>query len=296
MHIVVAGSSGLIGTALVVELRGAGHEVTRLVRRAPAGPDERRWDPPAARIADDALAGADAVINLCGAGLADRRWTAARKQALRDSRNAPTEVLAAAVADRGIPVLVNASAVGYYGDTGDQVVTEDAPNGAGFLAEICRDWEQATGAAQRAGARVVRLRSGIVLAKHGGLLGRLRPLFSLLLGGKLGDGKQYMPWIALPDEVAAIRFAVEQDAVSGPLNLTAPEPVTNAEFTKEFGAALGRPAVWTAPGFGLRLLMGELADEGVLAGQRAVPAALQAAGFEFRFPGLRTTLAVATQR
>lgn len=291
MRVVIAGSSGLIGTALVAELRRAGHDVTRLVRRRPAGADERRWDPPAGTIEPDALSGAGAVVNLCGAALANRRWTEERKQAIKDSRLTPTEVLAGAVAEHGVGTMVNASAVGFYGDTGDQTVDESAPVGAGFLAAMCRDWEQATSAASSAGARVVCARTGVVLTGHGGLLAMLRPVFLLYAGGKLGSGRQYLPWISLDDEVAALRFAVEHDELAGPVNLTGPDPVTNAEFTEALAAALHRPAPWAVPGFALRALVGELADEGVLIGQRAVPRALQRAGFRFGHQTLRDTLA-----
>jgi uncharacterized protein (TIGR01777 family) len=290
MRLVIAGSSGLIGTALVAALRKAGHEVIRLVRRTPGGADERRWDPPAGWIEPDALAGADAVVNLCGAGIGDRRWTEERKQALKDSRTAPTEVLADAVAEHGVGTLVNASAVGFYGDTGDAVVNETTPAGAGFLPVLCQEWEQATSAAASSGARVVLLRSGLVLSSHGGLLAKIRPLFALYLGGRLGDGKQYMPWISLADEVAAIRFAVEHDTLTGPVNVTGPAPVTNVEFTKALGKALGRPAPWVVPGFALRIALGGFADEGVLSGQRAVPRALQRAGFQFQHESLRDAL------
>jgi uncharacterized protein (TIGR01777 family) len=284
----------LIGTALVSELRRAEHEVVRLVRRTPNGADERQWDPPAGSIASGALDGADAVVNLCGAGIADKRWTEARKQALRDSRNTPTEVLAAAVAERKIPAMVNASAVGFYGDTGERVVTETEPNGTGFLAEICRDWETATSVAGSAGARVALLRTGVVLTRHGGLLARLRPLFALFLGSRLGDGKQYLPWISLDDELAAIRFVLEHDTLSGPVNLTGPEPVNNAEFTSAFGAALRRPAPWVVPGLALRLALGDqLAKEGVLGGQRAIPSVLRKAGFTFRHNTVAAALAAA---
>jgi uncharacterized protein (TIGR01777 family) len=291
MRVVIAGSSGLIGAALVAELRSAGHDVTRLVRRPPAATDERRWDPPAGSIEPDALAGAGAVVNLCGAGLGDRRWTAERKQAIKDSRFTPTEVLAAAVAEHGIGTLVNASAVGFYGDTGATEVDETAPVGRGFLAGLCQTWERSTAAASAAGARTVLVRSGLVLSSHGGLLSRIKPLFSLYAGGKLGSGEQYMPWISLTDEVAAIRFAVEQDALSGPVNLAGPAPVTNAEFTSTLATALGRPAPWVVPGFALRLVLGEFADEGVLIGQRAVPEALRRAGFRYHHETLRDALA-----
>ncbi len=292
VRVIIAGSSGLIGSSLVSELRGAGHEVLRLVRRSPAAADERQWNPPAGTISDGALSGVDAVVNLCGVGVADRRWTEARKQVLRDSRSIPTEVLATAVAEQNIPVLLNASAVGYYGDGGDRVLTESAPNGGGFLGMLCREWEAATEPAAKAGARVVRLRTGLVLSKGGGLLGQLRPLFSLLLGGRIGDGRQYWPWISLADEVAAIRFCLEHDSVSGPVNLTGPNPVTNAEFTKEFADSLGRPAPWVIPGFALSLVFGaELAREAMLAGQRALPRVLEGAGFAFRHGTLRAALA-----
>ncbi|GAA3459059.1 TIGR01777 family oxidoreductase [Saccharothrix longispora] len=295
MRVVVAGSSGLIGTSLVAALRGAGHEVVRLVRRRPAAPDERGWDPPAARIDAGCLDGADAVVNLCGAGVADKRWTDARKQVLLDSRTVPTEVLAAAVVEHGVPVLVNASAIGYYGDTGDELVTEDTPSGTGFLADLCRQWEAATAPAEAA-ARVVTLRTGLVISPSGGLFGAIRPLFTFFLGGRLGDGRQYMPWISLDDAVSAIRFVLEHDDVRGPVNLTAPSPVTNAEFTRTVGHALHRPTPWVVPGFVLRAVLGQLAEEGVLAGQRAVPRVLDRHGFTFLHPALGAAVAAAAGR
>ncbi|HEX9336820.1 MAG TPA: TIGR01777 family oxidoreductase [Pseudonocardiaceae bacterium] len=291
MRVVIAGSSGLIGTGLVAGLRRAGHDVIRLVRRDPAGADERRWDPPAGWLEPNALAGADAVINLCGAGIGDKRWTEARKQVLRDSRDTPTEVLATAVAEHRIGTLVNASAVGFYGDTGDTPVDETAPNGQGFLAALCQEWESATAAAEAAGARVVRVRSGLVLAPSGGLLAKLRPLVTLYAGGRLGSGTQYWPWISLDDEVAAIRFVTEHDTLAGPVNLAGPTEVTNAEFTKALGTALHRPMPWAVPGFALRALLGEFADEGILIGQRVVPKALDRAGFTFRHQSVGEALA-----
>lgn len=281
MRVVVAGSSGLIGTALVSALRAADHEVLRLVRRPAAAPDERAWDPTEGTIAEGTLDGADAVINLCGVGIGDKRWSGAYKQAIRDSRLTPTDVLARAVVAAGTPSLVSASAVGYYGDTGDRVVDESAPAGSGFLAEVCRDWEAAAAPAVDGGARVVWLRTGLVLAPAGGLLGQLKPLYSLFLGGRLGDGTQYFPWISVDDEVAAIVFALEHPEVSGPLNLTGPEPVTNAAFNEAMGQAMGRPAPWVVPGFAIKAIIGEFAEEGILAGQRAVPGALTDAGFTF---------------
>ncbi|MFT7837341.1 TIGR01777 family oxidoreductase [Saccharothrix sp. BKS2] len=294
MRVVVAGSSGLIGTSLVAALRGAGHEVLRLVRRPPAAPDERGWDPPAGRIDPGTFDGVDAVVNLCGAGVADKRWNDARKQVLLDSRTVPTEVLAAAVAEHGVPALVNSSAVGYYGDTGDELVDETTPSGTGFLADLCRRWEAATAPAENA-ARVATLRTGLVISPSGGLFGRIRPLFSLFLGGRLGNGRQYMPWISLDDAIAGIRFVVEHD-VRGPVNLTAPSPVTNAEFTRTLGHALNRPAPWVAPPFALKLALGQLAEEGLLAGQRAVPRVLEQHGFQFLHPALGGAVATAAHK
>lgn len=293
MRMVVAGSSGLIGTSLVPALREAGHEVLRLVRHEPQAPDERGWDPGADRIDEGALDGADAVINLCGAGLGEKRWSADRKRVLLESRTLPTSLLAKTVAETGVPTLINGSAVGYYGDTGSTEVTENSPAGSGFLAHLCQNWEAATQPAADAGARVVLARTGLVLSPFGGLVGQLKPLFSLLLGGRLGAGTQYMPWISLDDEVAALRFAAQDGRVTGPVNLTGPEPVTNAVFTKAFANALGRPAPWIVPGFALRALLGEFADEGALAGQRAIPAALEEHGFSFTHPSVESALTAA---
>lgn len=290
MRVLIAGSNGLIGSALVAEMRGAGHDVVRLVRHAPRAADERPWDPPAGTIAGEALDGVDVAVNLCGAPLVGR-WSAAGKQRLRDSRIEPTEVLADAVAERGVGVLVNASAVGYYGNTGDIAVDESAPPGSGFLAELCTDWEHATEHARRSGARVATVRTGLVLSGKGGLLRALKPLFSLALGGRLGHGRQFMPWIGLTDEVAAIRFIAEHQAISGPVNLCAPNPATNAEFTEALGRSLNRPAPWVVPKTALRIALGEAADEMALVSQRAVPASLREAGFEFAHTDLDTALA-----
>lgn len=296
MRVAIAGSSGLIGTALVALLRQGGHDVLRLVRGCPRGPDERVWDPSAATMDAGTLDGIDAVVNLCGSAMADRRWSGEFKQAIRDSRIAPTEVLATAVAEHRVPVLVNASGVGYYGDTGNLEVDETAPAGAGFLAEVCRDWEAATAAAERAGARVVRVRTGLVISPSGGLMGQLKPLFAAGLGGRLGTGAQYMPWISLDDEVGAIRFALEHDELSGPVNLSGPDPVTNEEFTKAVGEAMHRPTLLVVPGFALRLIRGaELVDQMVLTGQRAVPAVLSRHRYPFRHPTLPEALGAALE-
>ena len=296
MKIAVTGSSGLIGSALVPKLVDDGHEVLRLVRRTPRTADEHRWEPAHHRLPPGLLDDVDAVVNLAGVGVADHRWTAKHKQAVLSSRvDATTTVsqaLAAAPArDR---VLLSASAVGYYGDTGDRVVEEAAPPGSDFLADVCVAWEAATAPAVDAGVRVATLRTGLVLAR-GGLLGRLAPLFRLGVGGKLGSGRQYMPWIGLTDEVDAIRFLLTAP-VSGPVNLTAPTPVTNAEFTAALADVVHRPALLTVPGVALQVVLGEFARVGALAGQRAVPTALQAAGYRFSSTDLRAALAEALGR
>ncbi|KAA0092106.1 TIGR01777 family protein [Mycolicibacterium sp. P1-18] len=280
--IAIAGSSGLIGSALTSALRAADHRVLRLVRRAPSTADEVFWDPDTGEFDATALRGADAVVNMCGVNVAGKRWSGAFKQSLRDSRIGPTEVLSRAVVESGVPVLVNSSAVGYYGDARDRVVEESAPVGQGFLAGLCRDWEAATESATAAGVRVVLMRTGLVLSPSGGMLAKLKPLFGLGLGARLGSGRQYMPWITLEDEIRALEFAIDDDDLVGPVNGTGPAPVTNAEFTAALGRVLNRPTPLAVPKFALRAVLGELADEGLLGGQRAIPAALERAGFEFR--------------
>ncbi|MEI6254721.1 MAG: TIGR01777 family oxidoreductase [Mycobacteriaceae bacterium] len=278
--VAIAGSSGVIGSALIAALRSADHRVLRIVRRVPASRDEVRWNPDSGEFDPAALEGVDAVVNLCGVGVGDKRWSGAYKQVLRDSRIDPTEVVSAAVVDAGVPVLVNASAVGYYGDTGSRIADESAPAGSGFLAQLCVDWEAATAPAQDAGVRVVLARTGLVLSPTGGLLSKLKPLFAFGLGGRLAGGHQYMPWISLEDEVRALLFTINKP-LSGPVNLTGPAPVTNAELTAALARVLKRPAPWLVPGFALKALLGEFAEEGLLGGQRAIPAVLERAGFQF---------------
>jgi uncharacterized protein (TIGR01777 family) len=294
--VAIAGSSGLIGSALAAALRAADHPVLRIVRRAPANADELYWNPESGEFDSDALADVDAVVNLCGANIGQRRWSGAFKQSLRDSRIAPTEVLANAVAEGGVETLINASAVGYYGDTKDRVVDENQRAGRGFLAQLCEDWEAATLPAQYAGARVVLARTGVVLARSGGALSRMRLLFSTGLGARLGSGRQYMSWITLEDEVRALLFAISHPSLSGPVNLTGPAPVTNAEFTTAFGRAVNRPTPLIMPGFAARAALGEFADEGLLIGQRAIPSALERAGFQFHHNTIGEALAYATAR
>lgn len=291
MKVAISGASGLIGTALTADLTRDGHDVLWLVRREARSADEIRWDPAARQLDPAALADVDGVVHLAGAGIADKRWTKSRRHEVLDSRvDATTTIAQTLVAAPPRPrFLVSASAVGWYGDTGDRPVDETEPAGAGFLAEVCKKWEAAAAPAADAGVRVTFARSGLVLSRRGGLLGRLLPLFRCGLGGKLGSGRQYWPWISLTDEISALRFLIASD-LAGPVNLTGPVPVTNAEFTRTLGAVLGRPTVAAVPGFALTLALGGFAAEGILAGQRAVPRVLTEAGFVFTSPTAREAL------
>ena len=293
MRIAISAASGLIGTALVRDLEGGGADVVRLVRRPATSPDEISWQPGSPSGLDPAaLGGVDAVIHLSGAPVAPRRWTPARKALLRSSRIDATRTVATAIAaaEPRPAVLVCASAIGYYGDTADRAVDESAPSGRGFLAALVRDWESAADPAREAGVRVVSVRSGLVLSPAGGLLGQLLLPFRLGLGAKIGSGRQYMSWISLPDEVAAIRFVLESASATGAFNLTAPDPVTNAEFTTALAHAVRRPALLTVPSVALRAALGEVSGE-LLGSARVLPARLQAAGFSFAHPGIAAALA-----
>ncbi|TDB86976.1 TIGR01777 family protein [Actinomadura sp. KC216] len=282
MRVTITGSSGLIGSALVRSLRGDGHEVTRLIRREPSRADEARWSPADGCVEAGSLEGADAVVHLAGAGIGDRPWTKAYKRKIRDSRVHGTRTIAEAIAaaDRRPPVLVCGSAIGYYGDTGGQEADEKSPAGRGFLAALVRDWEAAAAPAGEAGVRVVHPRSGIVLAREGGMLGTTLPLFRLGLGGRLGDGVQWTSWISIRDHVAALRFLIDHE-IAGPVNLTAPNPVTNDAYTRALGRALHRPTRLTVPKAALRAALRGFADEGPLISQRVLPRRLQEAGFRF---------------
>jgi uncharacterized protein (TIGR01777 family) len=297
---VVSGASGFIGTALVRSLRADGEDVAVLVRRAPSGVGEYRWDPSRHEIDPAALDGADVVVHLSGAGIGDRRWSDERKQLILSSRVDSTTTLAGEIARRDDGdrprAWLCASAIGYYGDTGEEVVDESAPSGAGFAADVVRRWEASTDAAREAGVRVVNFRSGIVLSPEGATLAKLLPLFKFGVGGTLGSGRQWMSWIALADEIAAIRFLASRDDVDGPVNLTAPEPVRNREFTKALARALHRPAVLPVPPPALRAVFGGFADEGPLASQRVVPARLEAAGFGFAFDDIDAALGAMLSR
>ena len=285
MRILVSGSSGLVGSALVRVARSDGDEVLRLVRRDANSDDEVSWDPAADRGPDPAQLGdIDAVINLAGAGIGDHRWTDAYKKQLVDSRIESTRLLASTIAelDDKPRVFLSGSAVGFYGDTGDTAVDEDSPAGNDFLADLAAKWEAAAVPASSVGIRTVLLRSGIVLSTKGGALGKVLPLFRAGLGGRLGSGKQYLSWIARPDHVAAMRFLLRSADIVGPVNLTAPTPVTNAVYTKAIAAAVRRPSFARAPSAALRLALGEFAET-VLEGQRVLPNRLLAAGFEFGY-------------
>ncbi|MET3921551.1 TIGR01777 family oxidoreductase [Arthrobacter sp. UYEF20] len=291
MRIIVAGASGLIGTALSSALRNAGHDVGTLVRRPPASPAEFQWDPAAGRIDDSALRGADAVVNLSGAGIGDRPWTRSRINELRSSRLGATRTLTTAMARQETPSLVflSQSASGYYGDAGPAVLREGAPAGSGVLARICVDWEAAAHEAP-AGVRVVTPRTGVVLSRSGGALGRLMPLLRLGLGGPLGNGRQYWPWVTLPDVAGAFSFLLTAP-LSGPVNLCAPESADVNSLIAQLAGALHRPAMLRVPAPVLRLVMGKLADELLLSSQKMEPAALSEAGFEWQHPSLHQAAA-----
>jgi uncharacterized protein (TIGR01777 family) len=294
MRIAVTGSSGLIGSALVPHLRAAGHEVQRVVRRAAAAPDEITWDPTKGTIDLAALNGVDGVVHLAGAGVGDHRWSDSYKREILDSRVDSTNTIVRAMqqVEHRPRVLVSASAIGWYGDTGDRIVDETAPAGTGFLADVVRAWEGASQVAVESGIRVVNPRTGLVVAKSGGAWARMFPLFKLGLGGKLGNGRQYWSWISLRDEVCALQFLLEQEHLSGPVNLTGPTPVTNAEVTKVMGSVLGRPTLLPAPEFALKAALGEFSTE-VLGSARVVPAVLENAQFRFQDPTIESAIRTA---
>jgi uncharacterized protein (TIGR01777 family) len=299
MRILLAGASGFLGTRLAERLRAAGHDVTRLVRHPARAADEATWQPSAGQLDQGLVAASEAVINLAGAGVGDKRWNARYKSLIRSSRVDTAGTIAHAIknlpaADRP-RVLLQSSAVGWYGDTGDRAVTEDAPAGSGFLADVCRVWEAAARPAEDAGTRVALLRTGLPLDENGGLLKPQMLPFRLGAGAKLGGGKQWVPWIGLADWLDATQFLLDRDDLAGPVNMVGPEPVTNATFTRALGQRLGRPAVLQVPGIALQIALGEFAHE-ALRSQRVLPGVLNRAGFTFTQPTVEAALRAAVDQ
>lgn len=297
MNIIVTGSTGLVGKALIRSLLAEGHSITRLVRGATGRANtpnttDAQWSPDAGTIDAEALEGHDAAVHLAGESVADGSWTEEKKRRIRDSRVKGTRLLAETLAGlREKPrVLVSASAIGFYGNRGAEVLREESASGDDFLSEVCREWEKATLAASQAGIRVVHLRIGVVLSGEGGALQKMLTPFKLGVGGRIGGGEQYMSWVALDDVVGVIRHALTNEAVRGPVNLVAPRAVTNAEFTKTLGRVLGRPTLFPMPAFAVRLAFGEMGDALLLSGARVEPAQLQATGYRFAYPELEGAL------
>ena len=292
MDVLVSGSSGLIGSALVSALGNEGHRVLRLTRSGEDSEDAVRWDPSAGTIDAVLLEGIDAVVHLAGESIAEGRWTVAKKARIRDSRVQGTRLLAETIAGLPAPpsVMVSGSAVGYYGDRGNELLREDRESGSDFLAEVCREWEAAAHPAREAGIRVVHPRIGVVLSTEGGALARTLPIFKLGGGGRIGSGRQYLSWIALDDVVGAIIHALTTDSLDGPANVGSPNPLTNMEYTKTLGQVLNRPTIFPLPAPMARLALGEVADALLLASQRIEPAKLKETGYEFRHPELEGAL------
>ena len=287
MRVIIAGASGLVGSALVKKLNAEGVEVTRLVRKT-AGPGEIEWQPDRGAIDAAAMEGCDAIINLAGDGIANGRWTEEKKRRILDSRVNGTRLLSERMANlsRKPATFINASAIGFYGSRGDELLDEDSSPGEGFLARVCREWEAATAPAEQAEIRVVKLRLGVILTKDGGIMGSMLQPFKLGLGGKVGAGKQVISWVAMDDVVAAISFILSHQTLRGPINLVAPRPVTNAEFTKTLGRVLSRPTFMAMPAFAAHLVFGEMADEMMLSSTRVAGKVLNDAGFRFQYPEL----------
>jgi len=289
MRILISGSSGLVGSALCPALSDAGHDVVRLVRPGSTAPTASiPWDPSRGSVDESALEGTDAVVHLAGENIATGRWTPARKERIRSSRVDGTRALSEALARMKRPpgAMICASAIGLYGDRGDELLRETSVPGSSFLARVCVDWEAAAGAAVQAGIRVAALRFGVILTPRGGALGRMLPPFRLGLGGRVGDGGQYMSWISLDDAVGVIVHALDREGLRGPVNAVAPGPVTNLEFTRTLGRVLSRPTIFPMPAVAARLAFGEMADELLLASTRVEPARLLATGFRFLHPEL----------
>jgi uncharacterized protein (TIGR01777 family) len=289
-RLLVSGASGPIGAALLPSLKARGYSVTRLVRGAATGPDQVTWNP-TQPLSPDSVSGFDAVIHLAGESIVGR-WTEARKRRILHSRTQGTRHLAEAVANAAQRprVFISASAVGYYGNRGDEILREDSPSGEGFAAEICRQWEAAAQPAAAAGIRIVQMRLGVVMSADGGALKKMLLPFRLGLGGRLGDGRQWWSWVAVDDVVGAIQHVLDNDSLKGPVNTAAPKHVTNAEFTRTLAGVLNRPAIFPMPAFAVRLVFGQMGDELFLASQRVEPAKLTASGYQFKHPELRKAL------
>ena len=291
MKVLISGATGLIGSALIPVLEVGGHEITRLTRSPVSGGDVG-WDPDAGEIDASRLEGHDAVVHLAGENIGVGRWTEEKKRRIMESRSRGTRLLAETIASLPEPpeVMVSASAVGYYGDRGNELLSEESGPGSDFLAEVCKAWEAAADPAREAGIRVVHPRNGVVLSTGGGALARLLPIFKLGGGGRVGSGRQWWSWIAVDDVVGAIVHALTRDSVEGPVNLGSPNPVTNAEFTRVLGKILNRPTIFPLPAPAARLMLGEVADALLLASQRVEPAKLKGSGYEFLFPELEGAL------
>ncbi len=292
LKVLFSGSHGLVGTALIKSLEVQGHEIFRLVRQLPHSESEIEWNPDRYSIAISRLEGFDAVVHLAGESIAEGRWTEEKKRRIRDSRVKGTKLLSDALANLERPPksLICASAIGYYGDRGDELLTEESAPGNDFLAGVCVEWEKATELAAEKGIRVVNTRFGIILSKDGGALAKMLTPFRLGIGGRVGSGKQWMSWIVLDDAVGAIEFALANESLRGPVNFVAPNPVRNSEFTKTLGKVLSRPTLFPIPEFGVRLAFGEMADALLLSSQRVEPQRLKTAGYQFRYEVLASAL------
>ena len=293
MKILIGGSHGLVGTALVKSLAAAGHDISRLVRHYPNSSSEIEWSPDRYSIALARIEGFDAVVNLAGESIAEGRWTDEKKRRIRESRVKGTKLLGDALANLTArpKTFVCASAIGYYGNRDDEILTESSAPGDDFLSEVCVDWEKATALAAEKGIRVVNARFGIILDTEGGALKKMLPPFRMGVGGRIGSGKQWMSWIALADVIGALNFALDNDSLRGPVNFAAPNPVRNAEFTKTLGRVLSRPTLFPMPAFAVRLLFGEMGDALLLGSQRVEPERLKSTGYQFQYSQLEPALA-----
>ena len=292
MKTLVSGSHGLVGRALIKSLLNRGDTVSRLVREAPSGSNEIEWHPNQDQIDVRKLNGFDAVVHLAGESIASGRWSPEKKTRIRESRIKGTKLLSGALAQASHPprVFVSASAIGFYGNRGDEVLTEQSAAGNDFLAGVCKEWEQSAEPAVEKGIRLVKARFGIILDKDGGALAKMLPPFRMGIGGRIGDGKQWMSWIGLADVIGALEFVIENQALSGPVNFVAPNPVTNATFTSALGRILGRPTFLPVPAFGARLAFGEMADALLLSSQRVEPKRLNETAYRFRYSNLNDAL------